>query len=35
MNAIANCREAIKGLVHNNTDRDIQELKQLLDPAEQ
>jgi hypothetical protein len=33
MNAIANCRKAIKGIVFINTNRDIQDLKQLLDQA--
>ncbi|KAL7502326.1 hypothetical protein ACHAXN_000445, partial [Cyclotella atomus] len=31
MNPIANCREAIAGIVSNNNNRDIQDLKQLLD----
>lgn len=34
MNAIPNCREAIKGIVFNNTNWDVQDLKQLLDQAQ-
>jgi hypothetical protein len=34
MNAIPNCREAIKGIVFNNTNWDIHDLKQLLDQAQ-
>ncbi|KAL7484644.1 hypothetical protein ACHAW6_010283 [Cyclotella cf. meneghiniana] len=35
MNAIANCRVAIKGLIHDSSNRDIQDLTRLLTQAEQ
>jgi hypothetical protein len=34
MNAIANCKEAIQGKLFNSSDRDVQDLKQLLHQAE-
>ena len=34
MNAIANCKEAIQGKIFNSSDRDVQDLKQLLHQAE-